>query len=222
MDVNGDIAVAGGFSGILDLGGGPLACAGGADVFVAKLDPAGIPLWAKRFGDKDDQNAYGGAIDALGRVVVGGGFSGTADFGGGVMASSGAGDAFVAMLDAAGGHLWSKRFGDASEQAAYGVRMDATGNVLLVGEISGIVDFGGGPLASAGGEDAFAVKLDASGAHLWSKRLGGVSDDQAKAVAVDAMGNVVVTGYVREDVDFGAGLLTGTSGRDVFVAKLSP
>ena len=34
------------------------------------------------------------------------------------------------------------------------------------------VDFGGGPLITAGNGDVFAVKLDPNGGHMWSKQFG--------------------------------------------------
>jgi hypothetical protein len=95
----------------------------------------------------------------VGNVLVAGRFEGTIDFGGGPLASLGVGDVFVAKLDTDGGHLWSKRFGNASDEAAAGVATDSAGNVLVAGHFDGAIDFGGGPLNNAGGGDVFVVKL---------------------------------------------------------------
>ena len=58
-----------------------------------------------------------------------------------------------------------------------------------------------------------------TGKHLWSKGFGDGSHQAAEAVAVDASGNVIVTGNFEGTVDFGGGALTSTGSRDIFVAK---
>ena len=51
---------------------------------------------------------------------------------------------------------------------------------------------------STGGGDAFLVKLETGGGHVWSKRFGNVDAQLAEKVAVDAAGNVLVAGYFHE------------------------
>ena len=59
-----------------------------------------------------------------------------------------------------------------------------------------------------------------SGAHLWSKRFGGNSDnDNVGPAVIDAEGNVVVTGHFSGTTDFGGGALTSAGLQDIFVAK---
>ncbi|MBI4705913.1 MAG: hypothetical protein HY744_32880 [Deltaproteobacteria bacterium] len=58
-----------------------------------------------------------------------------------------------------GGHLWSKGFGSSGGDQGRAVALDANGNALVAGLFSGTVDFGGGPLVSAGGHDIFVLKL---------------------------------------------------------------
>jgi hypothetical protein len=219
---DGDVVLAASFTGTIDFGGGPLTSVGGTDVIVAKLDGAGNHVWSKRFGDAADQTAYAVALDGTNNVVVAGGFEGSLNFGVDLITSAGASDAFVLKLDSGGSYGWSQRFGDVNEQATTAIRVDTGGNVLLGGYMAGTVDFGGGPLPSAGSVDVFAAKLDSAGNHVWSKRFGGADDDQGRGIAVDDSGNAVVVGYFRGDVDFGSKTLIGTGGRDVFVAKLAP
>jgi hypothetical protein len=63
------------------------------------------------------------------------------------------------MYDVDGAHLWSERFGGPSSDEAYGVAVDAAGNVALAGYFFGSVDFGGGDLISAGVDDVFLVQF---------------------------------------------------------------
>ncbi|MBI4702896.1 MAG: SBBP repeat-containing protein [Deltaproteobacteria bacterium] len=211
------------FDGTVDFGGGPLASTGFADVFVAKLDSSGNHVWSRRFGNAS-KSQYGDAIaaDGSGNVLVTGHFWGTVDFGGGPLTSAGELDTFVAKLDSSGGHLWSKRFGDATYQYGGAVAADGSGNALVTGNFSGTVDFGGGPLTSDDvTTDIFVAKLDSSGGHIWSKSFGDVNSQAAVAIATDAWGNALVTGTFNGTVDFGGGPLTcAWGGLDVFVAKL--
>src|SRR5262249_2607462 len=61
------------------------------------------------------------------------------------------------------------------------------------------------------------VRYDSNGHVAWSRTLKGFPDH----VAVDADGNVVLTGPFNGTVDFGAGPLTSASYDDIFVAKLA-
>jgi hypothetical protein len=118
-------------------------------------------------------------------------------------------------------HFWSQRFGDTGTDEGLRVATDAARNIFVVGDFNGTVDFGGGGLTSAGGADIFLAKYDANGFHLWSKRFGSTGADAAHGVAVDADGNVFVTGYFSGTVDFGGGGLTSAGGWDIFLAKYS-
>ena len=81
-------------------------------------------------------------------------------------------------------------------------------------------------LTSAGDNDVFVSKLDASGNFLWARSMGGTGSDYGYDIAVDASGIVYTTGWFSSTVDFdpGAGTvnLTSAGARDIFVQKLSP
>jgi hypothetical protein len=100
--------------------------------------------------------------------------------------------------------------------------VDAAGNVIVVGYFKASVDLGGSLVASAGQADIFVVKYSAQGAYLWSRRVGAVSPDIAQGVAVDSLGNIYVTGYFSDTVDFGFGPRASAGSSDLFLWKLSP
>jgi len=222
VDGAGNVIVVGHFQGTLDFGGGSLTAAGGAtdqDLFVAKYSAAGTHLWSRRFGAAsafDYGNAV--AVDASGNVIVTGAFYGAVSFGGGTLTSAGGYDLYVAALSSTGAHLWSKRFGGAGDDYAYGVAVDASGNVVVTGAYQGTVNFGGGSLTSAGGSDVFVARYSPAGAHLWSRTSGAAGGDGGQGVTIDGSGNVVVTGSFQGSVDFGGGALTSIGGGDLFVA----
>jgi PKD repeat protein len=221
VDAAGNVVVTGSFEGTADFGGGPLTSAGQGDVFLAKYSPAGTHLWSRRFGGTFADEGKGLALDASGNVVLTGAFYGAVDFGGGLLAGAGY-DVVLAKYSAAGTHLWSERFGGALSDEGRGVAVDGAGNVLVTGAFQGAVDFGGGPLVSAGGSDGFVAKYSAAGTPLWSRRFGGTTNfDAGTAIAVDAGGNAVATGFFAGTADFGAGPLASTGSKDAFVARYS-
>jgi hypothetical protein len=224
LDAAQNVVVTGTLDGAADFGGGRLKSAGLTDVFVAKLDPEGKHLWSRRFGDTAEQEAGGVAVALDGSVVLAGSFEGTVDFGGGILTSSGEDDVFVAKLDAAGKHLWSKRFGDAHAQHGRAVAVDAAGNVVLAGDAHGAIDLGADTRASPDATSPFVARFDPGG-RLLSGRLFAaerLSVVEPHALALDRGGAAFVAGTLRGAVDLGSGPLqsTGDRGLDVFVAKL--
>jgi hypothetical protein len=159
-DTAGNVILAGYFDGAVDFGGGSLSSEGATDAFVAKLDANGAHLWNRRFGDAGKVDPMAVAVDGTGNVLLAGYFTGSVDFGGGPLACSGSPDAFLAKLDASGGHLWSKGIGGGGSQSADSVTVDAQGRVLLAGSFQGSMPFGGSTLTSAGAWDAFVAKLE--------------------------------------------------------------
>jgi hypothetical protein len=223
VDAAGNVYIILTFFGQVDLGGGPLTALGGSDIAVAKYSPAGVHQWSQRFGDGTAQNATAIAADAAGNVFVAGNFAGAIDFGGGQLLSAGGYDVYLAKLTTNGAHVWSKRFGDGSNQSPNAVTADAAGNVLITGDFAGAIDFGGGTLVSAGLNDVFVAKLGGTGSHLWSKRFGGPADDASESVRTDAAGNVGLIGlFASPTFSAGGPMLTNQGGTDTWMAKLDP
>jgi len=159
VDSTGSLILTGIFQGQIDFGGGALNCAGAPDLFVAKFGEDGAHRWSKRYDDEtvgDVQIRV--AVTAEDTVLLTGGFSGAVDFGGGALPSAGSTDIFLAKLDANGVHRWSVRFGDAERQVARALAVSGD-EVFLAGTFAGGLDFGAGPLVSAGGQDLFVAKL---------------------------------------------------------------
>ncbi|MBI4702987.1 MAG: nucleotide-binding protein [Deltaproteobacteria bacterium] len=221
-DLSGNAILTGTFLSSIDLGGGNLTSPGSSDVYLAKYDAKGAHLWSKRFGDWNAQAGWTVTTDGSENVLALGDVQGTINFGGGNLTSSGSDDIYLAKLDKNGGHLWSKRFGDASIQNGRALCVDAAGNVFLGGFFQGSVDFGAGVLTSAGSYDALVAKLDKDGNALWSKRFGDGSEQYLTALAADSQGNVVLAGYYSGSIDFGGGGLNSAGSFDLFVAKLKP
>jgi hypothetical protein len=154
------IALTGSFQSTINFGALDNQSKGASDIFVAKLSADGAYEWDKAYGDVADDAGQSVVFDAGGDVLVTGGFQGAVDFGGGALTSLVSYDVFLLKLTAAGAHGWSSNFGDATSQ--YGVslaRDPVTGSILAAVSASGTIDFGLGPLTSAGMADVALVKL---------------------------------------------------------------
>jgi hypothetical protein len=159
VDGDGDVLWTGTLSGPMTIGtGSTLDTNGGDDVFVAKLDAGGNHLWSQSFGDTSDQIGSALAVDANDDVIIVGSSTGTVDYGGCPLAASGQ-DVLVLKLDTDGNHLFSRTFGDGDDQYARGVAVESSGEIVVVGNFSGDIDFGGGAHTSAGGIDIFVSRL---------------------------------------------------------------
>jgi uncharacterized protein (TIGR03437 family) len=134
----------------------------------------------------------------------------------------------------AAGPTFSAVLGGAGQDYAASVATDPQGNVYVAG-LTYSPDFPVTPgalqtkIGSVGASDAFVAKFAPEGKLLWSTYLGGCCDDWATGVAVDAAGNVLVTGWTRS-ADFPvlhpaqSTLNNGANPAryDAFVAKLDP
>jgi len=88
--------------------------------------------------------------------------------------------------------LWTNRYNGPAAPAtswdsATAIASDTTGNIFVTGYSYG----------ATGGYDYATIGYSPAGSPLWTNRYNGPgnSDDFAKAIAVDASGNVFITGY---------------------------
>jgi Fibronectin type III domain/Beta-propeller repeat len=228
VDPTGNVIVAGQYQGIVNFGTGSITSYTNptsgptVDSFVAKYSASGSAVWSRSMGGDQTDSASGVATDSGGNVLVTGyQASASADYGAGLLPNHGVTDVFLAKYTPAGGYVWAKTVGGSGADAGSSVATDSSGSVFVTGYMGASVDFGGGSLVSAGGQDVFLVKYSSAGAHLWSKRFGSTGADLGTGVATDSSGNVVVVGTFTGSINLGGGSLTSAGGRDMFVAKFS-
>lgn len=217
-DKDGSVFVSCSSQQTMDMGGGPLTPTGQQSMYLAKLGPDGSHLWSKALGATTFNRAHALAVDTTGNVLMAGIAYGTsADFGGGPKPANGVA---VVKLDPSGAYVWDALFDVPVGPRSLYLRLGQDGSVFLAGDYQMTADFGGGPMATAGGADIFLVKLDSAGKHLWSKSFGDAQEQIVGGLAVDAAGAVTLTGTSTGTIDFGGGPLVSMGGTDLFVAKL--
>jgi hypothetical protein len=225
---DGDCSVyfTGYYDGTVDLGAGPVTSAGNlgwGDAFFAKLTATGQLIWSKYFSDGQGfQGISPGqvAVDGAGNAILAGNFTSWIDLGAGAMTTNGNRDVYVGKFDGAGNLVWGKHLGGTGNDYAGSVVTDGNGNIYLSGLFEGTANLGAGPLTSAGSRDFFVVKLDPSGATLWSRSFGNAGQDFAPQLTVDGAGNVLVSGIFTGTLDVGGGPLVSAGKEDVLLFKL--
>jgi uncharacterized delta-60 repeat protein len=167
--------------------------AGWYDMYVVKLDSGGNVQWTKTIGGSDWDVARSIIQSSDGGYVVAGA---TSSFGAGWY------DIYVVKLDSAGNVQWTKTIGGSSDDEANSIIQSSDGGYVVAGWTK---SFG------AGWEDIYVVKLDSSGNVLWTKTIGGSSDDEANSIIQSSDGGYAVAGRTGS---FGAG------NWDFYVVKL--
>ncbi|MBI4701540.1 MAG: hypothetical protein HY744_10330 [Deltaproteobacteria bacterium] len=232
VDGTDSAIITGRFDNVIDFGLGPIQGKGTetGDIYLAKFDPDGKPMWSEGYGDADNQNVLAIAAGADDAVAITGGFVGTVDFGGGKLEAAGKGafDVFVAAFDLNAEHVFSMRSGSVAAQVGKAIDIDANGDAIVGGTFGGTVSFGGKLLETQGNGAAFVAKLGGDGTHKWSDGFGDTGKTNGavvRGVATDATGSVFATGSFDGKIDFGGSELVaaGASGAsDVFLVKFKP
>lgn len=218
-----NIYVTGSFRNTADFNPGPgvanLTAAGTLDVFVLKLDIAGNYVWAQRIGGTQGETGYSIQTDGLGNVYTVGQFSGTCDFdpsgsGSYTMVAIGSTDGFITKLDASGNFVWVVRIGNTGSETCHGIAFDGPGIFYVTGSFTATTDFNPDNLVTAyltpsGPGDSYICKLDSSGSYIWATQQGFANMDAGNEIALDAGGNIYVTGIFQ----------VGNTFNDIFLRK---
>jgi hypothetical protein len=228
-DGAGNVVVSGAFVGQMDI---PIAATTPdtySNGFVVRLDEAGTVQWTKTFGTTGSDAGLAVAMDASSNTFITGYFDTQISFGGNVQSDLDYSDVFVAKLDPLGKQVYLTVFPSHSNEYADAIAVDASGSAVVTGSYekndTGDADFGSGPLPTSATSNVFVLKLDPAGKHAWSKGFGDlVASQHGHGVALDAMGNIYLTGEAESDISFGGVTLTGLNNGndDVYVAKLGP
>jgi uncharacterized delta-60 repeat protein len=159
-----------------------------------KYSSAGVPLWTNRYdGPANDSWAAALALDGNGNVFVTGGSWGT-----------GSGQDYATIkYSNAGMPLWTNRYNgpgfvEYAQDFATSIAVDNSGNVIVTGASD---RFGDPDFESY---DYATIKYSNAGVPLWTNRYMSPTYDNgyANALAVDASGNVFVTGYIYSSSHF--------------------
>jgi len=232
-DSSGNLYISGNFHNAVDFDNGPgvYSLTGTDSGYLAKYTSTGALIWAKAFTNSSAGQSL--AVASNGDVYITGLFQGTVDFDPSAstfnMTSLGGRDAYVARLSSSGGLVWARQIGGAGNGSeGVAIALDASDHAYITPYFTGTVDADPGAGVSnhttAGSIDFLLVKLDAAGNLVWEHAFGSASTDQATSIAVDSVGDILVTGYFGGAIDFdpgvGSTIVTPASGSDAFLLKI--
>ncbi len=203
------------------------------NVFITKINSDGQIQWSDDLTGQSTQVSTSLALDWDGNVYISGNFRGETDFDPGagtflMTANVDTFDIFVLKLTGSGNFVWTKQFGGPDFDFGSALAVDMLGSVYMTGSFSGTADFDPGPgvssLTSAGNNDAFVLRLNASGDLLWVKQFSGPQTVAASSIALDASNNIVTSGYFAGQVDFNPDnaivYLTSAGSYDIYISKI--
>jgi len=144
--------------------------AAGTDILVARLQPTGEVIWARRYGGSGNEYIYS-AKDAGDGIVMAG-----------YTTSGGAGgrDALIAKIDYNGNLLWAKTFGGGGNEEIWSAIICSDGRIACAGNTTSW---------GAGGSDAFVLKIASDGSYP-----GCVSDINLSQALVSPISDIQTTG----------------------------
>ena len=174
LDSDGNAYFTGEFSGTVNFFGTEDITSegvGSEDIFVVKLNSASTFQWVYTAGGNSDDHGLGIKVDSSGNSYITGYFSGTVNFGNGIIHTGiGSYDLYVLKLDSSGEIQWVYTAGELlTTVIGEGVDIDTSGNVYVTGYFYKTVDFGGGDVTAFDVSerydysDIFVLKLNSSG-----------------------------------------------------------
>ena len=193
---------------------------GAKDIFVAHLDSEGNWKWAVRAGSPFYDVARDIVVDSIGNAYITGKFMKQATWGSFTLTATGTTDVFVAKLSNRGTWLWAQQAKATQRADGWGITLDPSNNVILTGEFDTSIVMGTTTLSSTGANDIFVAQLNTNGSWQWATQAGGKSFDTGFAIRSDAQGNLYLTGFFYDKVQFGSTTLTSRGQADAFLAKL--
>jgi hypothetical protein len=213
--------------------------------FVVKYNSSGIAQWFVSVDSSSNDNTNNIAVDTDGNLYLCGYYgSGSATIyntnntssGLTLRATSGSYAAFIVKYNSSGQAQWAVSVDSVDNIYGRSVAVDADGNVYLAGQYNstGVATIyntnnvsSGLTLRDPGGSAAFVVKYNSSGIAQWAVSVDDDTSVIGFCVAVDATGNVYLSGqygsgtatiYNANDVSSGL-TLRSSSGISAFVVK---
>lgn len=207
----GELVVAGAFFGTVDLGDGPLTADTWHDMLVAQYSATGEHQWSRQFGGAGPQHGTAVAVDAAGRVVVGGAFFDEIEIGDEKFVNenpedpeefTSADDAALVELDASGALLGSQHLATPLNDRVLDLSFGAADSLRL----AGVAD------------SAFSLRAFAGEEQTWEWSAKPLNAFPRAAWAGEEA--VFVSSAPQGDVDLGSGALGPRGAADMLIARI--
>lgn len=164
---------------------------GNTDIAVTKLDKYGNDQWTEYYGDANLNYGYTINKCSDGNLIILGD----------ALVTSNDTDVLIYKIDTSGNVIWQYIYSTPLNESAKYIEQTTDGGYVAAGFQTD----------TSGYNNAFVVKIDASGNYLWERSIGGIDNDYASMIRQMPGGNLILTSDTRS---FGAG------GYDIMLTKL--
>lgn len=236
-DEDGNVFVAGNFSGTATFGDFTFESSGQQDFFLLKYNEEGVIVWAKSFGYHAQEMVEDMVLDSQGNIYLSGIFYEYSSFGTTLLLADGGYDMFLLKLNEMGEVSWVKRGGSfvdddptvfETELNRYPYADQVTGlainqydQIYVTGYFSQTASFDEFNLTSNGEKDIFLVKYNNAGNCMWAKNYGSAGDDMGESLTIDGNNHLILVGLLEETAEVGGMEVAVEGFSNLFVAKLN-
>lgn len=228
-DAEGNVYIGGTFDGTLDSELGKGTSLGQADMYLARVSPAGDLVWSKTLGSAGGDALWSLDVQPDGRVTASGMIGGPGSLGGGPLGGNW-GRAAMVTLDADGNHLFSRDFTDkdaGGRDELMATALSPSGDrfavVLYANAFYPEEDAPAPPWADGQEQNPALLRLDPGGKATLVRAFPNQGVDFTRGLAVDAKGRALVPfTFVAPEIDLGAGPVPSAGGLEGALALYEP
>ncbi len=235
-DAFGNFYISGGFNETIKLGSFTLTTFT-VGTFIAKFDPNGDVIFAKKITEEGPGWATKIKTDTAGNVYLTGSFSTPTITLGTISATvedfidtQSSNRGYVAKMDSQGNYLWLKisqsNHRHFTGVLSYGLDIDTAGNVYNSGQFGcNTLRFGAITLTKTAVGDnnlnMYLVKYDPDGNELWARNAGSNQNTatNSRTVKTDLENNVYAAGSFSNSINFDQTTLTSSGDSQQFIVK---
>jgi hypothetical protein len=152
------------------------ATPGDTNIVMVKADHTGDTTWTKTIGGSQPEYAYTTIPTSDGNYFV---IGYTLSYG------AGGSDSYLIKMNGSGDVLWTKTYGGIGDDEGKDIVPTADGNYVIVGRSES---------TSLGNHQIYLMKIDLSGAVIWTKYYGGSSYETARSVRECPDGGFIIVG----------------------------
>ena len=193
-DKDGNVFISGNFENEIMADTTALISHGISDIFIIKYNSSGSVVWAKNFGDINEESGLSLCSDKNGNIYMTGFFnSEEISFGTIKFTLKNKSDIYLVKFDPAGNIKWAKHSGGSADEAGLGICSDGNGNIVMTGYFeSGILPFEAAVLNKKSVTDVFISKYTSEGKNLWAKNSEGRGGVHRQKIENEELDNTLV------------------------------
>lgn len=187
------------------------------DMYLAKYGSSGNLLWAYNYGGTGLDLAAKIIADDNNYIYTTGRYNNSINFGTTTLNSANT-DAFIAKFDSNGNPIWAKGISGVGNDEEADIDYE-NGKLAFIATTAGNVSISTFNLTALGNLDICIGKIDTAGTVLWTKLLGGVTDDEGSGVTL-LNNSTYFNGSFKTSANFDAFSLISLGQWDIVTGKL--